>query len=239
MDEEKHLASILESFRNILVVAAHPDDEMLGCGGTLARLTSSGAAIRILLLGEGPTARDSSPSAASRIGEAAHASALAAAGALGIHDVRFAGFPDNRFDSVPLLDMVRRIEAEAEGIEPDLVLAHHAGDVNIDHVLAHRATMTAFRPLPGKAPRCILGFEVLSSTEYGSPGLGPDFHPTLYMDISGFLDAKQKALRAYATEMRPWPHPRSHETVGHLAALRGSQCGHEAAEGFLLYSLIA
>lgn len=220
----------------ILVIAAHPDDEILGCGGTLARLCAAGSSACILLLGEGPTARepDNASNFPTAVQQEATSSALAAAAALGINDVRFAGLPDNRFDTLSLLDIVRIVEAVKSEIRPDLVLTHHAGDLNIDHAITHRAVMTAFRPLPGEKTLAVLNFEVPSSTEYALPDLAPPFHPAIYVDITRYLPAKQRALAAYASEMRPWPHPRSHEAVEHLARLRGSQCGTEAAEAFML-----
>lgn len=218
----------------VLVVAAHPDDEMLGCGGTLARLREADARVSIMLLGEGPTARESGADSATTAKDGAIASALAAAAVLGVSDVRFAGLPDNRFDTVPLLDIVTRIESVKHEVQPDLVLTHHSGDLNLDHTLTHRAVMTAFRPLPGGKPVTILSFEVLSSTEYASLGLAAPFHPNIYVDIAEHLATKQKALAVYVSEMRPWPHPRSHEAVEHLARVRGSQCGRDAAEAFAL-----
>ena len=207
---------------NVLVVAAHHDDEMLGCGGTLARFAALGAEGHILLLGEGPLARGSETEAAQIIG-------------LNEANVHFASLPDNRFDTVALLDIVQHIEALAEQVQPDLVFTHHAGDMNQDHRLTHQAVMTAFRPLPGAKPATLLGFEVLSSTEYTPPHTAPAFCPNVFVDISATLDTKCRALEEYASEMRPWPHPRSMEAVRHLAALRGCFCGHEAAEAFILY----
>jgi LmbE family N-acetylglucosaminyl deacetylase len=200
----------------------------------LARLCAAGAQVCILLLGEGPTAREPGESSLVVAKQEASSSALAAAKVLGISDVRFIGLPDNRFDTVPLLEIIKAIESVKCAIQPDLVFTHHAGDLNVDHTLTHRAVMTAFRPLPGEKSVSILSFEVLSSTEYAPPGLAAHIHPNLYVDITEHLETKQKALVAYASEMRPWPHPRSHEAVEYLARLRGSQCGVEAAEAFEL-----
>lgn len=219
---------------SIFVVAAHPDDEMLGCGGTLTKFAALGAKIHILLLGEGPLARSSETDAAR---DHACLSAKRATRAIGVDEanVHFASLPDNRFDTAALLDIVQHIEALAEQVQPDLVFTHHAGDMNQDHRLTHQAVMTAFRPLPGAKPVTLLGFEVLSSTEYTPPYTAPAFCPNVFVDISATLDTKCRALEEYASEMRPWPHPRSMEAVRHLAALRGCFCGHEAAEAFILY----
>ncbi len=223
------------SFKKILVIAAHPDDEMLGCGGTLARLLESGASVTILLLGEGPTARlGCSKEGQDETRHNAQHSAVKSAEVLGIGDVRFGRLPDNSFDTVPFLSIVQLIEKVADEVKPGLVFTHHAGDLNLDHQLTHKATITAFRPLPGCSPTTILAFEVLSSTEYTTPNSLPPFLPNLYVDISGCLDRKQKALEKYTSEMRAWPHPRSHEAVEHLARLRGCECGVEAAEAFVL-----
>lgn len=191
-----------------------------------------GAVVTILLLGEGPTSRVADEAGAAR--NEAHSSAVRAASVLGITDVRFAEMPDNKFDSVPMLNIVQCIEAVAIDIKPDMVFTHHVGDLNIDHQITSRAVMTAFRPLPETARTCLLGFEVLSSTEYTPPHSAPHFAPNVYIGICDFLEVKQKALRAYASEMRPWPHPRSYEAVEHLARLRGCQCGLHAAEAFVL-----
>ena len=218
----------------ILVVAAHPDDEMLGCGGTLARFAKMGASVTILLLGEGPFARSGTSEGREEIIHDAVSSAQQAASCLGITDIHFASFPDNKFDTIPFLDIVQFIERESAQLAPNLVFTHHAGDLNLDHRLTHQAVMTAFRPLPEKKVPVILAFEVLSSTEYAAPGSLPPFLPTTFVDISSTLGDKQKALSCYASEMRPFPHPRSHEVVEHLARLRGSQSSVEAAEAFML-----
>ncbi len=229
--------------KNILVIAAHPDDEVLGCGATMARFVAEGAKVSILLLGEGPLSRMGDADSKARRDKKNHAmeSAKNAAKALGVQKLitagvdGFQGFPDNRFDSVTLIDMVQFIEKVAGDIKPDAVFTHHGGDLNIDHRVVHEAVMTAFRPLPGSLVKLVAGFEVLSSTEYGAPHILPPFVPTLHVDVTEFMEKKHEALRAYASEMRDFPHPRSYEAVAHLAALRGAQNGVHTAESFMCY----
>jgi len=217
--------------RSVLVVAAHPDDEALGCAGTLFRHRRAGAEVSVLFLADGETARTGADSDGvarrTRMAEAA-------AAAMGGLSVRMAGFPDNRLDAVAMLDLARAVEAALAECDPTLVYTHHAGDLNIDHRRAHQAAMTACRPLPGRRVREIRCFEVLSSTEWGGPGMGPSFDPTLFIGLdTDALAAKRSALEAYAPEMRDAPHPRSWETVAALATLRGSAVGLPAAEGFV------
>lgn len=218
----------------VLIVAAHPDDEVLGCGATAARLADRGAEVTVLILGEGETSRQevrSREAAGEGLGRLAE-SARRAGEILGARRVLTGDLPDNRFDGVCLLDIVKRIEAVKAEVSPTLVLTHHAGDLNIDHALTQRAVLTAFRPLPGTEPTGLYAFEVLSSTEYAGPAAGNVFLPDTYVDASSALDRKVRALLAYAGEVRPDPHPRSPEAVRHLAAVRGRQVGLAAAEAF-------
>jgi LmbE family N-acetylglucosaminyl deacetylase len=230
-------------FRNkkILVVAAHPDDEILGCGGTLVRAFKAGAQASILLLGEGPTARADAPAESGRKqAEKDRNALLDKLRRFSRHEVGLecANFPDNRFDSVALLDIVQWIEARALPFEPDLVFTQHVGDLNNDHVLTQRAVLTVFRPLPMVRIPQIFSFEVMSSTEYGVPG-DLVFQPNCYVDIAEELDDKQALLECYDSEMRPFPHPRSYEAVRAQARLRGAQCGCAAAEAFMFLRGVA
>lgn len=224
---------MLNNSQKMFVVAAHPDDEVLGCGGTIAKAVSAGVDVSVLLLGEGPTSRQGSSSTLERT----HAidSAQVAANTLGVANVYYGALPDNKFDTVPLLDVIKIIEKYAEEVQPDLVITHHCGDLNVDHSITHRAVMTAFRPLPETKKVMVLGFEVLSSTEYATPNAMPTFVPNVYVNISKFLSDKSRALEAYRSEMREFPHPRSFEAVEHLARLRGAHSGSAAAEAFVLY----
>jgi len=144
----------------------------------------------------------------------------------------FGGFPDNRMDTVALIDVVKQVEKVVAEIRPTVIYTHHPGDLNVDHGVVARAVLTACRPLPGSGVRAIYSFEVLSSTEWTPAALAAPFAPSRWVSVAPFLDAKIAALNAYAGEMRPFPHARSIEAVRALAALRGAQCGHPAAESF-------
>lgn len=218
---------------NVLVVAAHPDDEVLGCGGTICRHTAEGAKVSILILGEGITSRgpESDRGKSRPALETLKDQARAAAQQMGAAEIFFARLPDNRFDSVDLLDLVKEVEKIKAKVRPRLVYTHHAGDLNIDHRLTHQAVVTAFRPLPGEVLEALYAFEVLSSTEWQT-GIGDVFRPDHYVDISGVLSQKIKTLRCYESELCPFPHPRSIEAMEALARLAGSQAGLTAAERF-------
>jgi LmbE family N-acetylglucosaminyl deacetylase len=160
--------------------------------------------------------------------------AKAAASILGAESVELLGLPDNRLDSIDRLDLIKLVEAKIEKHQPDSIYVHHAGDVNIDHRRLHEAVITACRPVPGQTVRQLLSFEVASSTEWQPPGSAPSFAPNWYVDITAQWTRKAKALEAYEEEMREWPHARSIKALEHLARLRGSQVGLEAAEAFCL-----
>lgn len=218
------------NFKNILVVAAHPDDEILGCGATLALLKSYGAHVSVLILGEGPMARVGSSNMERN---KSRQSAEKAASILGVDKLFFADFPDNKFDTIPLLDIVYKIEAIVGGLNPDIIFTHFWGDLNIDHELTYRAVMTCMRPLPQRKNYAILSFEVLSSTEY-SCRENAIFKPNIFINCENFIDKKLEALKAYDDEMRAFPHPRSYEAVTQQARLRGAHCGKNYAEAFML-----
>ena len=137
-------------------------------------------------------------------------------------------------DTVPLLDVVRTVEAFLDGFPAAVVYTHHGGDLNVDHRIVHQAALTACRPQPGTPVRAIYGFEVPSSTEWQAPMTEAPFMPNTFVDISNTLDKKLAALKSYKSEMKPWPHSRSIKAVEHLARWRGASAGFEAAETFFL-----
>ena len=222
----------------VLVIAAHPDDEALGCGGTIARYAAEGYEVHLAFLADGVGARGTpGGELAQQEREALNrrrAAARKAAAILGAASVSFDDLPDNQLDSLPLLDITQSVEALIAQHQPSIVLTHHAGDLNIDHRRVHQAVITACRPQRGHCVRTLMAFEVPSSTEWQPPGSGPAFEPNWFVDISETLVKKCAALDAYHEEMRDWPHPRSLEAVEHLARWRGATVGCEAAEAFML-----
>lgn len=221
--------------QTIAVIAAHPDDEVLGCGGTIARLSTEGSSVHVLLLADGESSRVETPDAitpdlvAARRTAADRASAL-----LGCKSVTVHRLPDNRLDSLDLLDVVKQIEAFVNRHSPTTVFTHHGGDVNVDHSIVHEAVLAACRPQSRHPVRDLLFFEVASSTEWRPPGSAAPFVPNHFVDISATLAVKLRALETYQAELRPFPHPRSVEAVTALARWRGATAGCAAAEAFVV-----
>ncbi len=213
----------------VLVCAAHPDDETLGCGGVIARHCEAGEEVHVLFVADGVTARGS---ATGEEIQKRREAASAALQVLGAKPPIFLNFADQKLDSAPLLDIIRRIEDIAGAVRPSLVYTHHAGDLNFDHQIVSRATLTALRPVPGQKASRIYGFEVLSSTEwaFGSPA----FAPVRFVNIAATFAKKMAALRCYDFEMRSPPHPRSYKAVEALAVYRGGAAGFDYAEAFTI-----
>ena len=220
------------SKQTVAVIVAHPDDEVLGFGGAMANHVAAGDSVHVLILATGLASRSDDGQIVPEELNALRKQAHEANAKLGVSDVRFESFPDNRMDSVDLLDVVKKIEAFVEEVKPTIVYTHHVGDLNIDHRLTHQATLTACRPLPGSSVHRILSGEVLSSSEYADPE--DRFIPTVYVNIEGALERKCAALARYESEIRDWPHPRSTQALEHLAAHRGGECGFKAAEAYIL-----
>ncbi len=222
----------------VLVVASHPDDEILGCGGTMANLAQAGAEIYVLILGEGITSRSDSPDQADPAElEQLRDTATRANEICGTTQLWLESLPDNRFDTVPLLDIVKSIKRRVDQVQPQVVFTQAGGDLNIDHAITYRATLTACRPVAQSSIEQLYAYEVASSSEWSFRQFSPAFEPNVFVDISQSLETKVRAMEAYVTEARPYPHPRSPEALRSLAATRGVQAGYEAAEAFqLVYS---
>lgn len=218
----------------ILVVAAHPDDDVLGCGATLAKLRQEGSKVHIVFLADGESSRGDVKDINSLI-QQRRQNAKNALKILGCDSIEFLDFPDNRLDSLDLLDIVKKIESLINEYKPYTIFTHYAYDLNIDHQITHNAVVTACRPQPGHCVKELLFFEVPSSTEWN---LSKIFMPNYFVDISSTLSLKIDALSAYKNEMKSFPHPRSFKAVESLAYYRGSSSGLGAAEAFILGRII-
>jgi LmbE family N-acetylglucosaminyl deacetylase len=224
---------------NVLVVAAHPDDELLGCGATAARLVREGHSVFFAILGEGITSRHSSreradPEALRNL----RACSQRVADLLGVKELFLHGLPDNRFDSLPLLDVIKVVEELIERCHPGAIYTHHGGDLNVDHQVVSRAVLTATRPVEGHPVRELYMFEISSSTEWAFQQLSPVFKPNVFVNVEDTLSLKLEGMRQYESEIRKSPHPRSREALTAIAQRWGSLAGCKAAEAFEAVRLI-
>ncbi len=224
----------------LLVVAAHPDDEVLACGGTLAKAKDAGASIEVLFLGEGISARFpvgvyTSPefSEQTRLRQSGAENALQL---LGIDRIRFGSRLCCQFDTLPLLSIVKEIEDAIEDFKPTILLTHNPAEVNIDHRIAFEAVEVACRPTRASTPREIYAFEIVCS---GSWTFDSSFKPNVFVDIELQWEKKLAAWKCYEGEDRPFPFPRSIEGLKTLAQYRGLSCGVGKAEAFRLLRLVA
>jgi LmbE family N-acetylglucosaminyl deacetylase/RimJ/RimL family protein N-acetyltransferase len=224
---------LLPDVRRVLCVAAHPDDEVLGAGATMAALADRGCEVHALVLGEGVGARFPDNSRPDQEVERLSRQVTDAARILGVTSHQLA-LPDNRFDSLDMIDVVHAVEKFKSEIQPDVVLTHHSGDMNIDHRVTCNAVLTAFRPVSGERGVTLLAFETLSSTEWNPPPNGTPFVPNWFEDASPGLERKVEAMAVYSEELREWPHPRSLEGIRVSARRWGMTVGLEAAEPFML-----
>lgn len=217
--------------KRILIVVAHPDDEVLGCFATVARLIDEGYEAYTLILGEGKTSRSENQ------GREVHVAELdqlrdeihRANFSIGIKRVYIEKFPDNRFDSVDLLDIVKAISKVKEEVKPDIIFTHYENDLNVDHQRTYQAVITATRPMAEECVKEIYSFEVLSSTEWKYP---LSFSPDIFFDIGMTLEAKVEAMNIYDSEIREAPHPRSSEGIRLSARYHGMRVGKSAVEAF-------
>jgi LmbE family N-acetylglucosaminyl deacetylase len=224
--------------KTILVVAAHPDDEVLGCGGTIAKHVKDGDDVSLIIMADGVSSRDES-NASKAIRKERENMANESGKLLGLRGISFLGFPDNLMDSLSLLEIIKPLELLISKIKPDVIYTHHGGDLNIDHQITHRAVMTACRPQPSCSVKEVYSFEVNSSTDWSSRSIGTPFVPQKFVDISNEQETKMAALNVYHSEMRPYPHSRSFEAVIALDKYRGASIGCEYAEAYVVERLIS
>ncbi len=209
--------------RRVLVIAAHPDDEILGCGGTLALHARAGDEVTALIACEGESLRYGPAG----VGQPDHM--RRAARTLGLKESRPLGFPDQRLDTKSLLDVIAPLEQAVRELRPAVVYCQFGGDANRDHELLFRAALVATRPIEPYI-EAVYAFDTASSTEWGYPR---SFVPDTWVDISETLEQKLAAMACYESEVRPYPHPRSLDALRHRAHAWGNQCCLDAAEVFV------
>lgn len=235
---------MLESLRNkkILVIVAHPDDELLGLGASMHKLiVEYNCIIKAVILGEGITSRSDSRDISRWENDLKiHKKNIELARqAIGYQSVEVYDFPDNRFDTVPLLDIIKVIEKEKREFDPEIIFTHHGGDVNIDHQRTFEAVITSTRPMQDEGVHTIISFETPSGTEWRASTDPKNFIPNFYIGVSEKdLQAKIKGMEAYEFEKRAYPHPRSPEALKILSQLRGLTIGKELAEAFCIIRCI-
>jgi LmbE family N-acetylglucosaminyl deacetylase len=208
--------------KNVLVVAAHPDDEVLGVGGTIKKLIHNGYKVTTVIIAKGRKEEEN------RIKELM----LKANHQLGVEEVIFFELPNLLLETLPLHEINKYIEDLLDKYEPSIIFTHHYGDLNNDHQILFQSVLTAARPLPGREPVEILCFETVSSSEWSQHTNDKEFKPNYFVDITDTIDEKLKSLQNYAMEMRPFPHPRSYDGIIYLARVRGMTVGVEYAEAF-------
>ena len=214
---------------NVAVISAHPDDELLGLGGTVARHRDRGDRVRMAIMCEGISVRYE-PERHAEV----RMQAKAAAEILGVEDLVQKDLPDQRLDTLSLTDIVREIDDVLAGFDAELVYTHFGGDINRDHRILTEAVLVATRPYAAPSVREVLMFETPSSTEWGSATLLPTFQPSVFVDISDTIDRKIEAFLRYSKEVRHFPHPRSPEALRDRARYWGSLVNRQAAEPFAL-----
>jgi len=213
----------------VLVIAPHPDDEVLGCGGTIAKHVSEGSEVYLCVV-----TKAYSPDWSEKIIEVKRQEVLKVTEILGIKEVYYLDLPTVKLDTIPQKELNESIARVIGKVKPEVVYIPHKGDVNKDHRLVFEAAMVALRPLRGSTVSRILCYETLSETEWGATDTEGFFVPNVYINIAGTLEVKLEAMSVYRTELKDYPHPRSLEMLRILAGKRGSEAGFVAAEAFML-----
>jgi LmbE family N-acetylglucosaminyl deacetylase len=217
--------------KRILVIAAHPDDEVLGAGGAIAwHAKVNGDDVYVLFLTEGCSTQyvNCEEKIIQKKEEAAKANEI-----LGVKEVFFENFPDMKLDTLPHVNINKSVEKYVNKLWPDIVFTHHP-DINKDHVMIFESTMVALRPVPGFYAKKVFLYAPSSSTEWSAPLSGNYFIPNTYYNISETLSYKLRAFDCYQSESREYPHPRSNDAIEIYAKQIGISVGYEAAEHFML-----
>lgn len=221
--------SLLADARRIAVVAPHADDEILGCGGTMARAAALGAEVHVIVVTRGQP-----PLFDEDLVRQIRAETLAAHERIGVTDTRFLDFPAAGLDQVKRSELNHALSSALSRIEPDLLFIPFVGDIHMDHQIVFNAALVHARPRSSSIPACVLAYETLSETNWLAPGITPAFIPNIFVDISATIEAKIEAFQTFRTQVKPSPDERSVEAIRALATLRGATAYRKAAEAFVL-----
>ena len=229
------------SNKKIMIVVAHPDDELLGLGATMHKLIKDNSVqTHVVILGEGITSRSETRNTDlwSKELEIHHANIANAQKQIGYHSLNTYQLPDNRFDSIALLDIIKIVEKEKNSFKPDIIFTHHGGDLNIDHRLTFEAVMTATRPMENECVKTVITFETPSGTEWQASTNPQPFTSNMYIEVKeDNVNAKLLGMKQYELETRTYPHPRSIEALKIKMQQRGIEIGCQHAEAFQIVRL--
>ena len=231
---EAQKVKVKKNKNSVLVIGAHPDDEVLGCGGTIAKLVGKGAVVNVLYISNGVDSRNANKERTKKNIIKRKNAAKLSCKILGARSPNFANLADNQLDKYPLLKIVKIVEKYIKRFKPRTIYTHFKNDLNIDHQIVNQAVVTATRPQKNCSVKSLFFFEVPSSTEWRIDSKSKIFNPNWFEDISSTKSKKFEALKAYKAEIKKWPHPRSLKGVEALASWRGATAGVDAAEAFIL-----
>ena len=221
--------------KKILVFAAHPDDEMLGCGATLLKYKKKGYKVKSFFIGDGESSRKLDKRSTLKSIIKREKQAIEVSKKSKFEKPIFKRFPDNRLDTIPLLDIVKFIEKQIQFYKPEIIFTHFENDLNIDHQITYKAVLTASRPMSKTFVKKIYSFEIPSSTDFSlSSNAKKFFNPNFFVEIDKTIQKKLSLLKIYKEEIKKWPHSRSIKSIKNLAMYRGSQIGKKYAEAFIL-----
>ena len=227
----------MENIKNerILVIAAHPDDEVLGLGGTIAKYTVQGAEVAVLIITDGSTSQYRDDPKLQDILNAKKLETANCAAVLGVKHIFYGGLLDMKLDVTPHIEINQVIEKVIDNFQPNIVFTHFFGDINKDHQRVSESTLVACRPTAEQCVKKVFLYSVPSSTEWNIQVTSTVFTPNWYVDISGeFAEKKYKAMECYKTELREFPHPRSIQYLRIADMAEGNRIGLLAAESFIL-----
>lgn len=220
--------------KKILVIAAHPDDEVLGMGGTIAKMAKEGHQVDLLIVTDGSSSQYRDADNLQEIIEAKKLETRRCADVLGIKDIYYGGLPDMKLDCTPHIDINQALEQVIDKVQPDTVFTHFWGDVNCDHQNVYKSTLVAVRPILGQVVRELYCYRVPSSTEWTPNKADTMFMPNVFVNITDVASVKYKAFSMYSTELRDYPHPRSVQYLQESDKAAGLKVGMLAAEEFVL-----